>query len=215
MTENISTFSNGSYWGDAYNESYMCHKEIGTNKKFKYRTNAFFIESCNVKRNNLETLKIYGDSRFTASRPMKITGFGDDAISSRQLSAGRYKIVLHCGFTGTDLIAKTITSPTTDNYNVFIGFIPILKTNNTVKFLTDYDVVDNSSWSLSSDFYAFDVHGYIDIYKRQKINLGLSYNVISANYLSDGSGSAVFVDPKFDCILVEEYEETSDSESQS
>ena len=146
---------------------------------------------------------------------MKITGFGDDALSSRQLSTGRYKIVLHCGFTGADLIAKTITSPTTDNYNVFRSFIPILKTNNTVKFLTDYDVVDNSSWSLSSDFYAFDVCGYIDIYKRQKINLGLSYNVISANYLSDGSGSAVFVDPKFDCILVEEYEETSDSESQS
>ena len=209
---NVSTFSNGSYWGDAYNEAYMCDREIGTSKKFKYRTNAFFIESCNVKRNNKDTLKIYGDSRFTSDRHMRITAVGDDVLSSRILKAGKYKITVHCGFTGADLIEKTISNPTDDNYNVLRSCRPVIKTDTEIKFLNDTKVLETNDWSLTNDFYPFDACGYIDIHNTQKVNLGLKFGVISANYLNDGSGSAVFIDPKFDCDIIELYDE-SDSNS--
>lgn len=128
---------------------------------------------------------------------------------SKKLVAGKYRITLHGLFTGSDLITDTITDPNeSSSHNVYSNLRPILATDNEAIEMIDHEEESNSEWSLTNNMYAFKYTGIIDVRYYQDVCLGIKFSVRSANYSYDGSGAAVYIDPRFDVSIIKQYEES-------
>ena len=208
---NISVTGNTSAWAttNAANDAYLCQRSIGESNKFRLRSAFYYIESCSVSRNGNSVLKLTGDPAGEHDKPLWIPGTNGEYLVAKKLVAGKYRITLHGLFTGSDLITDTITTPNeSSSHNVYSNLRPILATDNEAIEMIDHEEESNSEWSLTNNMYAFKYTGIIDVRYYQDVCLGIKFSVRSSNYSYDGSGAAVYIDPRFDVSIIKQYEES-------
>ena len=181
---------------NCYNESMIIQKDIGENHAFMLKSLNKFIESCNIKYNGVETLKMFG--LYNHDRSLKLIDTGDSGLCSKRLAPGRYKLRLNMSFYGEDLVSSTVTSPTTDRKNVLSlsNFVIGIKTKNGEYSIPDkVSLGTDGTWSsdLVTPFYQ---EYYVDVYEEQDIFATIErFNVYSTGFNSSNITSAIFLSP--------------------
>lgn len=201
MTSSVIS-SDSSY----YNESLIVQKDIGDSHGFILKSLNRFVESCDIKHNSNNTLKMFG--LYNHDRPLKFIETGDSGLSSIDVLPGKYKARINMGFYGNELYENTVTTPSSDTKNVLdyrnlsIG----LKTKYgelSVPDIISLDVSNsNSIWS-SDMVTPFYQEYYVDIYEPQKIFTTIErFKVYSSEMNLSNPTAAIFLDPKIELIKI-------------
>lgn len=198
-----------------YNESIILQKDIGDSHAFILKSLNKFIESCNIKHNSNNTLKMVGV--YDHDRSLKFIETGESGLSSRYVLPGRYKARINMAFCGDSLYEKTITNPTTDRGNV------LKHENLTIGIKTKYgelstpDIISldvsnsNSIWDseLVTPFYQ---EYYIDIYEPQNIFTTIErFNVYGGEVNLSNPTCAVFLDPEIELMKIGDIDYSNSS----
>lgn len=203
ITSSDSVFSSDT---SHYNETIVVQKDIGEEHGFLMKSLNKFVESCNVKHNSNNTLKMFG--MYDHERPLRFVETGNSGLSSRTILPGRYKLRINMAFYGDDLYENTVTTPSSDRKNV-------LKSNNiTIGIKTKYgeistpDVISldmsNSSsvWS-SEQVTPFYQEYYVDIYEPQSVFTTIErFNVYSTGFNTNAATAAIFLDPEIEVFKI-------------
>jgi hypothetical protein len=97
VTNSNGVFSSNA--NDYYNEAMVIQKDIGDNHGFLLKSANKFIESCNLKHNGVNTLKMYGT--YDHDRTLKMVNCGDTGLTSKHVLPGKYKFRINYAFTGS------------------------------------------------------------------------------------------------------------------
>lgn len=216
--QNIPCVSDNVWWANNgyYNESFIVQKDIGDSHKFKYRSLNRFIESCDAKRNGNNTLKIYGYKSRTENYPISIIGSNETGVSSRRLSPGKYIIRVHSAFYGADLVENTITTPSSNQKNVYKYYFTGIKTKWAYYNRVEKTTVENDGWEWSEILSQFYEEYFVDVYEESDVYLQLeSFSVNSDNFEANNPTAAVFLDPNIEVIRIGDISDSSNSESYS
>ena len=231
LTSSNGAFSNESSY---YNEFLVIQKDIGDLHGFLLKSTNKFIESCNVKHNSNNTLKMFG--LFNHNRSLKLIDTGETGLSSKEVLPGKYRARINMAFYGDDLHQNSVVSPSGDYKNVLrYGTLVIgLKTKYGELSIPDVISTDysnsNSVWSLNSVILPYSdtsnsssVGGissitpfyqeyYIDIYEPQKIFTTIErFNVYSTGFTVGNPTAAVFMDPEIELIKIGDIDYSNSS----
>ena len=217
VTNSSSVFSSNA--NDYYNEAMVIQKDIGDNHGFLLKSANKFIESCNLKHNGTNTLKMYGT--YNHDRTLKMVNCGDTGLTSKHVLPGKYKFRINYAFTGSadstvngyDFYNNTIANPSTDRKNLLNpnNLTMGIKTKSGVMGRPDVVALaqqgsNNAGWS-SNDVIPFYHDFYVDIYEEQDIFTVIErFDFYCDDFTTSNPGAAVFMDPEIEVTKISDIE---------
>ena len=220
VTSSSSVFSSNS--NDYYNESMVIQKDIGDNHGFLLKSAHKFIESCNLKHNGVNTLKMYGT--YNHDRTLKMVNCGDTGLTSKHILPGKYKFRINYAFTGSadstvngyDFYNNTITNPSTDRKNLLnpnnltMGIktkAGVIGRPDIVALATETELGSNNAGWSSNEVIPFYHDFYVDIYEEQDIFTVIErFDFYCDDFSTSNPGAAVFMDPEIEVTKIGDVE---------